>query len=171
MKARVSWTGTGSLNSMLPRMKIHLIIQFMSHSQKSFETLTKKHFDECIVTCWWQVKFSIHERNNTNIMLHGEKLPIYYGTVAEYTSSSFPVEDRTLVISRVQSWAFSARLAQCDLIKPQQQRMFIQINIIWLCDFCVRMLLIISFFPMCIAIIKYYCSRLGETTQVWVKRW
>jgi len=33
------------------------------------------------------------------------------------------------------------------------------------------MLLIISFFPMCIAIIKYYCSRLGETTQVWVKQW
>jgi len=33
------------------------------------------------------------------------------------------------------------------------------------------MLLIILFFPMYISVLKYYCSRLGETTQIWVKQW
>ena len=45
--------------------------------------------------------------------------------------------------------AFSARLAQCHLRKPQQKRMFIQINVFWLYDFCVRMLLIIFFYVYC----------------------
>jgi hypothetical protein len=49
-------------------------IKFMLHFRKSFQTLTKKYFDEYIVICWWHVKMSLKVRNINTTVCYKDKI-------------------------------------------------------------------------------------------------
>ena len=49
-------------------------IKFMSYFRMSFQTLTKKYFDEYIVICWWHLKVTHNVRNNTPNVWHKDKI-------------------------------------------------------------------------------------------------
>ena len=60
---------TENLNILGPK----LIIKFMYHFRKSFQTFAKKNLVECIVICWWHVKVTLKARNITTAVVYKEK--------------------------------------------------------------------------------------------------
>jgi hypothetical protein len=136
------------------------------------QTFSKKCLDKCIVICLWNIKEDNKNREIYTTVWKKKKIAngvsirgknyYFFASTGRQGNSQFLYYIYGLARTH------SAGLAQCQIIrKPNKNKICILYILTWLnILLCSNAFKRVSLFPLYIAIIKHFCSRVGEITQI-----